>query len=309
MFAYLPPLLAVLLAAADVPAADPPRLIVCGAHEVFIISSKLDEPAEADRTWRWRAGDSPEIPAAMHTQFRTTDECKPAGEHILITASSGGVALVRRQDKRCVFLASAKNAHSACLLPRERVAVASSTGGDELLIFSRASSGPDAQPIARLPLKGAHGALWDNGLSRLWAMGEKELLKVELGEKDDAPQIVVEKRWPLVTDGGHDLAFARDSKSLLITTRFGVYRFEIAGEKFVPLGEAKGADGLAALAEHDSVKSVDEHPTTGAVVYHRATEKQWWSDTIRFAGSERTIRLAGERLYKVRWDVDRGLPK
>lgn len=313
MFASFAPVLTALLAFAEPAdkgaAVEAPRLICCGDKEVFVLSSALDEPTEADRIWRWRAGDSPEIPESMHTQFRTTDECKPCGDFILITASSGGVALVRRKDKRCVFLASAKNAHSACLLPRERIAVASSTGGDELLVFSRASSGPDAVPIARLPLKGAHGVLWDARLSRLWALGEKELLRIDLREKDAIPEIVVEKRWPLETDGGHDLAFARDSKSLMVTTRFGVYRFDIAGERFVPLADPKDTVSLAELAKRDSVKSVDEHPATGVLVYHQGAEKQWWSDTIRVAGSNRTIRLPGERLYKVRWDVDRGTPK
>ena len=128
------------------------QLIVCGGPEVFIIPADAERVADKDRLWRWRAADSPEIPEEMHTQFRTTDECKPVGESILITASSGGVALVRRKDKKCLFHASAKNAHSACLLPKDRVAVASSHGGDEVLLFALDRSGADLAPPRRRPL-------------------------------------------------------------------------------------------------------------------------------------------------------------
>ena len=106
---------ALVCGACDTPA----DLICCGAQEVFIIGSEKDNA----RKWTWRASDSPSIPKKAHAWFRTTDECKPVGKCILITSSSGGVALIRREDKACLFLAHARNAHSACLLPGDRVNV------------------------------------------------------------------------------------------------------------------------------------------------------------------------------------------
>jgi len=295
-------LLVMLLAFPLVPAdkPEPARLLCCGGPEVFLIAADIEKPAEKDRSWRWRAADSPEIPREMHTQFRTTDECKPCGDFVLITASSGGVALVRRKDKSCAFFTSAKNAHSACLLPGERLAVAASYGGDEMRIYALDRSGADVAPLARLELKGAHGALWDNGRQRLWALGEKELLLLELRGKGKDTELKAEKRWDLPTAGGHDLAFARDGRYLLITTNTKVYRFD---------GKEGRFDPLRPLADQGRLKSVDEHPTTGAIVYHQGQEKEWWSDTIRFADDEKTIRIQGERFYKARWDVDRGMPK
>jgi hypothetical protein len=280
--------------------AAPARLICCGGAEVFILPAGKDAPTEADRVWRWKAADSPEIPAEHHAKFRSTDECKPVGDFILITSSSGGVALVRRADKRAVFFTTAKNAHSACLLPGRRVAVCSSFGGDELLIHSLDKGGADAPPLAKIPLHGAHGALWDKPRKRLWALGDKELLLIEIRGEAPATEIVVERKWPLPTGGGHDLSFARDGKALLLTTVKSVYRFDTTAFEFSPY------PGLAGL-EH--VKSVDEHPATGEVVFHRGAGKNWWSDTIRFLAPARTVRLEGERLYKIRWDIDRGMPE
>lgn len=272
------------------------QLICCGAEEVFIIAVTRDTPTLQDRLWRWQASDSAEIPAELRKQFRTTDECKPYGETILITSSSGGVALIRRSDKKCLFHTSAKNAHSACLLPQDRVAVASSTGGDELLVFSLAKSGGDVPPLARLKLKGAHGALYDPSRQRIWVLGTDELLLVELTEQSGVLQLQVEKRFELPSSGGHDLSPGQDSRYLFVTTEAEVYQFDTREQKFVV---------FAPLAKTADVKSIAQHPKTGRIVYHQAdiTNKTWWSDRIRMLGPDQQIVLPKERLYKVRWDV------
>lgn len=275
------------------------RLICCGASEVFLLPAGKEAPTVEDRLWRWTAADSPEIPVSLHARFRSTDECKPYGPYMLITSSSDGVALVRREDKACVFFTLARNAHSACLLPGERIAVAASFGGDELRVYHRNSPGAEAKPVCRWPLEGAHGAWWDIEAERLWALGERELLKLRLQGSGSDSSLSLEAQWRLPTTGGHDLSPARDSKSLLITTNTHVYRFERTTGVFTP---------YEPLAESKRVKSVDEHPRLDRTVYHQAAGPNWWSDRIRFTSSERTIHLPGERLYKVRWDVDRGLP-
>jgi hypothetical protein len=226
--------------------------------------------------------------------FASTDECKPIGESLLITSSSGGVALVRRSDKRCQFYTEARNAHSACLLPDDRVAVASSFGGDELLVYKLAMpSGSPAKPIASIALRGAHGAIWDTGLGRLWALGSDELLLVDIGNEPTGPTLRVDQRIELPTPGGHDLSRSRETPILFVTTNKHVYRFDTRDGRFSP-------DPV--LADQPKVKSVSEHPQTGEIVYHQGAPENWWSDRIRFVGERQDIQLPGRRLYKVRWD-------
>ena len=275
------------------------RLIVCGGEEVFIVPAG-GAVKTADRVWRWRAADSPEIPAEMRAKFRTTDECKPAGDSILITSSGGGIALVRREDKKCLFHASAKNAHSACLLPDRRVAVASSYGGDELLIFDLEKPSATAEPLARMPLHGAHGAVWDEQRERLWALGDKVLLLVEMRGRGESSALKIDKQFELPSPGGHDLVAAQDRRYLIVTNDTTVYRFDTKETRFEP---------QARLADKPRVKSVDQSPT-GRIVYHQGTDKTWWSDTIRFLepgapGKEAAaeLKIEDERIYKVRWDV------
>ena len=75
---------------------DQERLIICGRERVFVIPAKGNLKAVH---WEWRSEDSKEIPKGMRGSFATTDECKPYEGMILITSSSGGVALVERIRK------------------------------------------------------------------------------------------------------------------------------------------------------------------------------------------------------------------
>jgi hypothetical protein len=125
-------LLSLLLAGAAL--AAPNDLIVCGWDEVYILNVETGA-----KSFSWKAADHPELPESYKTKFRTTDDCKAvSGGRILITASSDGVALVDRKTAKTTFWGICANAHSADLLPGDRIAVACSVrenGGNRLAIF------------------------------------------------------------------------------------------------------------------------------------------------------------------------------
>ena len=266
-------------------------LILCGAKAITIIDPKKPKQVK----WSWTAKDSPSIPPDLRWTFRSTDECKPyEGGLILVTSSSQGVALIERKTKRTQFLALSKNAHSACLLPRNQIAVAASFSGDEVQFFSRNSKAMPAKPKQRIELYGAHGSVWDSARNCLWALGQDEILKLK---QDTNPRgnfaWSVEARHQLPKPGGHDLSPLHDGVHLYATASFQVFLFN--RDK----GQFRVHPKIGAEAK---VKSVDRHPKTGLVVYHKGTLKTWWSDMIRFIDAE-PIRMEGHRLYKVRWDI------
>ena len=153
-------------------------LIYCGASRVIVI----DPTAPLKPEWTWHAIDSPSIPEKSRPWFRSTDECKPyAGGLLLITSSSSGVTLIERETKRCLFLAQSRNAHSACLLPGNQIAVAASFGGDEMQFYKSTDKRRPAVPIQTIPLYGAHGCVWDAKRKCLWALGQSELLRLTVG--------------------------------------------------------------------------------------------------------------------------------
>ena len=173
-------------------------LVLCGMNRVFILDG-----ASGKQTWEWTAESSPVVPIENRKAFATTDECKVYQDLILITSSSGGVALVERKTKKSRFFTTVRNAHSACLLPGQLIAVAASFGGDEVRIFNQTKSGAKVIPKMIVPLYGAHGVEWDGKRKCLWALGTKELLKISIA-RDKA---TVQNRFELPASGGHDLSW------------------------------------------------------------------------------------------------------
>ena len=270
---------------------DQERLIICGRERVFVIPAKGNLKAVH---WEWRSEDSKEIPKGMRGSFATTDECKPYEGMILITSSSGGVALVERKNKKIHFFTKVRNAHSACLLPGGKVAVASSFGGDEVKIFGREKSGENIEPLMKVPLYGAHGVEWDSKRNWLWALGTKKLLKIRF-EKGKAE---VAEQYDLPTLGGHDLTWW-DPNHLVMSVDEHCYLFSIPEKKFSP---------FLPLKDEKKVKSIDRNLKTDRVVWHKGTETTWWSGAIRFLSPEGVQNYENEKIYKVRWDRPRKVP-
>ena len=281
----LPFLLAALSAC-----STPREIICCGGDEVYI----LEISDKARKVWSWKAGERPEIPENIRRTFRSTDECKPidGGKMILVTSSGGGVALVQRNTGKAVFWAYVQNAHSAEVLPGNRVVVAGSTGekGNRLVVFSLDE--PEKE-IFSTPLHSGHGVVWDPSRKRLWALGEKELHAYRLSErKDDRPALIRESTHQLPSLGGHDLRAIPGTDRLIVTSNTDVYVFDRGDSTFKP---------FPGLANMEQVKAVDVHPETGRVVFTTA-EERWWAKRIRFLEPPREIPRPGERLYKVRWN-------
>lgn len=266
-------------------------LVVCGWDEVFV----LDVSGAPKKTWSWKAADRPELPEAYRSKFRTTDECKPvAGNRMLITASSDGAALVDRATGKAVWWGMCGNAHSAELLPGDRIVLACSTRegtGNKLAVFDVREPGRE---LFATELYSGHGAVWDAPRERLWALGEKQLRAYRLTDWSGAqPKLALDATYPLPDVGGHELSAVAGTPQLVVSTHEGVWRFDRDTRQFARdphLGHL-----------HD-VKSAVVDAASGQVVYTQAEAPNWWTSRIRFKQPDRELHLEGERLYKVRWD-------
>ncbi len=275
------------------------ELIVCGWDEVFVIDVGEANATPPAKIWSWRAAECSNLPEAWAPLFRTTDDCKPVaqGRQILITSSGGAVALVDRQTKEAVFYARAANAHSADLLPGNRVAVAASVSdqGNRLIVFAPGTPGEELWSDR---LYSAHGAVWDNERKLLWALGDDQLRGYRLLDWDGLkPRLELAARHTLPEGGGHDLSPVPASPELIVTTSRHVYRFNRDRPGFQPFEK---------LADRESVKGVSIHPTTGRVAFVQAERPEWWSDDIGFLNPDGRLTFAGERLYKARWNAAGG---
>jgi len=273
-------------------------LVLCGWDEVFVLELADAEKGKIEKLWSWRAADRKELPEAIRSSFRTTDDCKPVagGTKILISSSSGGCALVERPSGRVLWYASVPNAHSLELLPRDRVVVASSVSpnGNRLILYDLAGS---ERPLWHTPLISAHGVVWDEKRQSLWALGLKELRCYELKDwAGQEPSLTMKASHPLPDDGGHDLQAVPRSNDLVLTTSRHVYLFDREQCKFRLHPE---------LGDKANVKCVSVHPATGRMVFIQGSSKAWWNEAFGLLAPAGEVTLPGERLYKARWLVQR----
>jgi hypothetical protein len=264
------------------------KILLCGWDEVYILNV-----ATAAKSFSWKAADRPELPPDYKTKFRTTDECKAvAGGRILITASSDGIALVNRKSGRTTFWGTCANAHSADLLPGDRIAVACSvreTGGNRLVIFDARVPGKE---LYSTELRSGHGALWDKKRKILWALGGKELRAYTLvGWKSSRPSIKLQNSYQIPGDDGHELSVATDS-SLTVSGTKDVWLFDRDRHQFMPHPSLGGSI---------DVKSASVNPVTKQLAFTQAESPNWWTSKIQFHNPDGVLVRNGERLYKVRW--------
>lgn len=264
------------------------ELIVCGGKEVFIIDV---EDSQKEKIWSWKAAESDGIPQKYKGSFNSTDECKSVGngEKILITSSGGGVALVRRVDKKVLFYGYVRNAHSAEMLPGNRIAVAGSVGGDCLTIFDVEQSD---KPLYSTSLPKGHGAVWDSDRELLYALAYEHLHIYQLKNwQSSQPELQLKKKVRLPDIWGHDLFDLPGTGKLILTTEHHSWLFDRTDNSIAP---------YESIFEKKDVKGVSSNPVNGKTVYTKGDGGHWWTDTIRYLdGSE--LKLPGERIYKARW--------
>ncbi|QJE97441.1 DUF6528 family protein [Luteolibacter luteus] len=282
--------LASLVLAHTAIAAD--LITVCGGEEVYQVDPKA---SPVTKLWSWRAKDRPELPEAIKGIFATTDECKAIdnGKRMLVCASSGGCALLEMPSGKALWWAKVTNAHSIEILPSGAIAVASSTGanGNKIVFFN--ASVPE-KPVHEIPLPSAHGLVWDEERTGLWAIGFKELLFCQMKKGDPPLSFQVKARYPLPDEDGHDLRPVPHSPELILSTHAHVWRFHRDKGEFKPDSELK---------DRVETKSIDIHPKTGRIMLTQASGENWWTNFVELLNPAAKITLEREKIYKARWFI------
>ena len=267
------------------------EIIACGGSQVVIFDA--DQPAGENPKlkWSWDVKEATNLPPHYQKLLVPLDECKPArtNSQLLLTSSGGGAVLLDRASRKPLFYAQVPMAHSAELLPGDRMAVALSTHaqGNRLELYS--VSQPD-KVLWKDSLFSGHGVIWNAKHQRLYALGLAELRAYSLQHwETDSPSLLREKTWKIPGTSGHDLN-RLSADELLITYHEGVSVFRIPTESFAP---------FAPLANVENVKSVNYDPSTQCLVYTKA-EISWWTHHIYSRNPDRAFTFPGINLYKAR---------
>lgn len=232
--------------------------------------------------------------------FELPDEVKPIYncKYLLITATRGGVAIIRIEDKRVMFYACPKGQpHSAELLPDGNVVVASSTDGtadgDKLRLYEvdfgqRFAS----EPVATYPLTFGHNAVWDRTNELLWATAGDVIHTYRYIRSDGRPALVLQDTYPLPEgqNNAHELFPVYGLNQLWLTTPNAIWKFNVSTKEFVRFNASTTAN----------VKCVSSGPADYETILLYPTQS-YWSDKLIDTGGRSVYQRDGAQIYKGRW--------
>lgn len=265
---------------------------VCGGGEVKIIDMAKSEGDKLHEVWSWRIDEQTEgLPAEYAEYLNPLDECKfvDGKRKLLLTSSHSGVVLIDLKTRKNLFYARVPMAHSADLLPNDRVAVALSTHekGNSLEIYDIAQ--PE-KVLWRDSLYSGHGTVWHAERESLYALGYDVLREYKLRDwQSDSPSLEMVASWPIPVRSGHDLVKV-DEQRMLVSGHEGVYWFDVESGEYVP---------FEPLAETVNVKSVNYNARSGRLIYTKA-EESWWTHHIYQENPAKVITIDNMNIYKVR---------
>ena len=259
----------------------------------------IDQPT-GKIAWEWTAADSG-LSAAEQAWFNLPDEAKPVYNRtcVLVTASGGGVALIRIADKRVLFYAKpGGNPHSAEVLPDGNIVVASSTGNLLSVYVYNDGAGYVSKPAFTLPVYSAHNVVWDRKRGCLWTATGSRLLKFSYDGSRTAPGLSQVYSYDLAAGNtmAHDLAPVYGEDAMYVTTNEHVYKFDCAAEKFLDV----------AIFQQNAIKSISTGPEGYPTIVMRPTSggSNWWSAEVCDLTGNRLFNRAGYQIYKARWYVE-----
>ena len=280
---------AMLLFMTAVNAQSAKKILVCGDSKVLLVDYHQSKDSTPAVIWSWDAQEAADLPEQYRKKmFNTMDDCKPVngGKQILVSSSSGAIAIINLADKKVKFLASVPNAHSIALLPGNRIAAAASThkNGNKLMLFDMAK--PD-KAVYTDSLYSAHGLVWDAKRKSLFALGYSVLREYKIVSKD---ALQLKNEWKIPGIGGHELQPAPDGDHLFVTEHGGTWVFDINNKKF---GKRPG------MPDAENVKSLGQIKA-GQYIY-TIPEESWWTFHVKFSHPERIFAFPDMHVYKARW--------
>ncbi len=294
-------------------ACSGPQVMVCeqSEHRLALMSADADWNQPDALIWQWQATDSAAIESAHRSWFNHPTDAKPVlgGDFVLTTASGGGVALIRLEDKATVFYAYAGgNPHSAELLPDGAIVTVSSSGNSlQLWRLDYRNS-----PIQKVEVADAHGVCWDPANELLWVIGGEQLHSFRYVGLEGIPPLQWTASHDLPGKGGHDLQRRALSDDLVLSTVDGVWLFHPQTLQFLP---------HPLISNWTDVKSISEAPQSApagsptllmqAKNFASAdpSADAWWSDQVLSADHNWRRNWVGSKFYKARWWYERSSSK
>ena len=282
------------------------ELIFCGDNMVYMIDAGLaNETTYKDAvTWSWDATEAAAVLGLDKSRCNHLDDCKPVdnGKKLLCTSSYNWCVLLDIATKEVLFHTTATpNAHSAELLPGNRIVVAcsggESSGNNSIQLYD--ISQPN-RILYQSALGSAHGVVWNETTQRLYAIGGQSLQIYKLKDWETAtPSLELEKTERTPQGGLHDMSYV--NSNTLCSGGRGAYLYDIGANRFTE---------MMLFSASTAIKSINYNDETGELWYTDSTNPEgsqsWSTQTIRYSTDKnastetRTIKVPDLDVYKVR---------
>ncbi len=264
-------------------------ILVCGGSKVLLVNYTNYNDSIPQIIWSWDAHIANDLPSPFKTKkFNSIDDCKAVnnGNQIMVSASSGAVAIINIKDKKVIFYTDVPNAHSIEILPNNKIVAAASTArkGNRLMIFD--ISNPEKLLFSD-SLYSAHGIVWDAHRNSLFALGYDVLREYKI---ENEISLVLHDEWKIPGIGGHDLQMASDRKKLFITEHTGAWVFNLENLQFSKINK---------FQDEENIKSINQNKS-GQFVY-TVPEESWWTYHVLFHNPSGVLSFPDMHVYKARW--------
>jgi hypothetical protein len=256
-------------------------------HRIAVVNT-----TSGDIVWEWKAENSNINPEHLKW-FNSPSDAKIvySGRYMLVSASGGGIALVRIKDKKTVFYAFAGgNTHSIELLPDGNIISASSTGNYLAIFRTDTLNYPTGIFMKKIQIPSGHNIVWDNSRQLLWTAAMDYLIAFKYNFNCTNPDLTRIDSIRIPGTHAHDLFPVYKEDALWLTTADDILKFNISSGKFQKLDCIEGRN----------IKSVSSGSENFPVIISRPKE-EWWTDEVIDKDGNSIFRQKGYKIYKARW--------
>ncbi|GIO99107.1 hypothetical protein J14TS5_41930 [Paenibacillus lautus] len=278
------------------------------AKQIIILDPEAENWADSANVWTWAPEGDKGFETLLSAWGLPTDAKlrwnSVSGSHSMIVSDSAGLAAIVAypQGDKQWGLNVGGNPHSVELLPDGNLAVAASHGNWVRVYLS--SLGADAVDYAEFPLAGAHGVQWDPQHELLWAVGDDDLVALEIAGTSEKPIIREARRTTLPTSSGHDLQPVYGNPDRLwVSTGRHVYQYiksknefdeTYADHEFISRANVKSVGNMPSGLVVTTVPDQLVRAETGC------SFNDWCTDTVDLSPAKRKAVLPGSAIYKAR---------
>jgi hypothetical protein len=268
----------------------PRSFLVCGDSKVHLVDYNKSRDSIPEIIWTWDAQRASDLPEVFRVRkFKSMDDCKPInnGKQLIVSSSSGAVAIVNIADKKVLFFAEVSNAHSVEMLPGNVLAAAASihATGNKIMLFDVRD--PAGKPFYTDSLYSAHGLVWNAKRKSLYALGYDELREYKLNGKQG---LSLKTKWTIPGISGHELRPTADADHLFVTEHEGAWVFSLDDHQFKKIPDFPDAENIKSLGQNKAGQYLFTVP-----------EQSWWTFHVRTLNPERWFAFPGMKVYKARW--------